>query len=366
MVKDTTLYDRLEVPSDASESQIKKSFIHLSKKYHPDKHTDEEKESASEKFKSITEAKEILLDTEKRSLYDQIGMDILNQNQNQQQNGFPFPGGFPGGFPGFPGFPGFNFNVNQGQQMQERRVDPITISIKVRLDQVYKGDKINLNYTCYKHCEPCNGDGGKLDVCNECQGKGKRVQIQQMGHMITQSISDCHPCQGRGKKVREACKKCDSKGTVDLQKNVSITLSPLMSSGDKVKMERGGHQFKQTFSDLIISIEIESHPIFKRNGDKLMMKLELTLYEALFGFTRTIKYIDDTSFTIESSTKTDYHTVKYVSEKNLCILFVYTLPLLKNVEEIVPTYIEENLKTVYPLVHVSNQNEVILAFLNSK
>ena len=50
MVKDTTLYDRLEIPPNADESQIKKAYIKLSKQWHPDKHDDDHKEEATVKF----------------------------------------------------------------------------------------------------------------------------------------------------------------------------------------------------------------------------------------------------------------------------------------------------------------------------
>ena len=53
MVKDSTLYERLEIPTDASESQIKKAFNNLSKKWHPDKNEDDMKVEADKKFKSI-------------------------------------------------------------------------------------------------------------------------------------------------------------------------------------------------------------------------------------------------------------------------------------------------------------------------
>ena len=56
MVKDTTLYDRLKLSTDATESQIKKSYIQLSKIWHPDKHPEEQKEEASKKFQDIKQA----------------------------------------------------------------------------------------------------------------------------------------------------------------------------------------------------------------------------------------------------------------------------------------------------------------------
>ena len=69
MVKDTILYDRLEIKSNASSEEIKKNYFRLSKIWHPDKHQDEndnDKIKATQKFQEINEAKEILLDEQKR------------------------------------------------------------------------------------------------------------------------------------------------------------------------------------------------------------------------------------------------------------------------------------------------------------
>ena len=95
-VKDSALYDRLGVPTDATDLQIKKAFIQLSKQWHPDKHRDEMKDEATQKFKDITEAKDILSDDDKRRTYDQIGMDILKQGGGGGMQGFH---GMPAGFP---------------------------------------------------------------------------------------------------------------------------------------------------------------------------------------------------------------------------------------------------------------------------
>jgi DnaJ-class molecular chaperone len=377
MVKDKTLYDRLNVPVDATEVQIKKSYVNLSRQCHPDKHTEETKEEASNKFKSITEAKDILLDAEKRRLYDQIGMDILKQGNNQMhQNANPFGPGFPfgGGNPFGPGFPfgggnpfghGFPFG-NQQQQQPTRNVEPIQLSIKLKLDQLYKKETIHLKYSFYKDCQPCQGEGGSVSTCQNCHGKGKRVIIQQMGNMISQHITDCDMCQGKGKIIEDTCNNCKSTGIINHEKTINLTLSPEMTTGDKIKVDKEGNHFKNVSSDLIVTLDIESHPIFKRNGKNLIMKVDLSLYEALFGFTKTLNYIDDSLFTIESSSKTDYHDVKFIMEKSLCIVFTVTIPDIKSVNEIVKPDTNENIKTFLHLINVSNPNEVILAFLNSK
>lgn len=114
-------YKILGVSKTANAQEIRRAYRKLAKEKHPDKlrskdMTEKEREKADEQFRSINEAKEVLLDEEKRAAYDR-GEDPMNPNA-QANNGNPFygqefrftstGGGFQGGFPGFPeGFPGF-------------------------------------------------------------------------------------------------------------------------------------------------------------------------------------------------------------------------------------------------------------------
>ena len=80
MLKDSTLYDRLQVSSSANENDIKKAYRKLSIKYHPDKNAND-KEEATKKFQEIYEPI-ILSDSEKRSKYDQVGMDYVKNDSD--------------------------------------------------------------------------------------------------------------------------------------------------------------------------------------------------------------------------------------------------------------------------------------------
>ena len=119
MVKDTTLYERLEISPDASEAQIKKAYNKLSKIWHPDRHVNssqDQKDKATAKFQEIAQAKEVLLDAEKRQIYDQVGMDMFKHGMDNTDAhagpdpfadfgnifgaGFPFGPGGMGGIPG--------------------------------------------------------------------------------------------------------------------------------------------------------------------------------------------------------------------------------------------------------------------------
>lgn len=80
MAKD--YYAVLGVPKDASAETIKKAYRKLALKHHPDKNPGNSQ--AEEKFKEITEAYAVLSDVEKRRQYDQFGDSGFHQRYSQE------------------------------------------------------------------------------------------------------------------------------------------------------------------------------------------------------------------------------------------------------------------------------------------
>ena len=95
--KGRDFYKILGVERDADERALKKAYMKLAVKFHPDKNPGDEE--AANKFKEISHAYDVLSDKEKRSTYDRYGEEGL------QGGGGGFHGAesiFEQFFPGFP------------------------------------------------------------------------------------------------------------------------------------------------------------------------------------------------------------------------------------------------------------------------
>ena len=103
-------YEVLGVSRNADEAQIKKAYRKLAKKYHPD--TNPGDAGAEKNFKEVTEAYNVLSDSEKRKLYDQFGHVAFDQSGAGAYGGYGSYGG-SGGYGGFGGFSGFGGGAGQ-------------------------------------------------------------------------------------------------------------------------------------------------------------------------------------------------------------------------------------------------------------
>ena len=86
-------YDILGISRSASSQEVKKAYLKLAKKYHPDKNSDDS--DAEKKFKELSEAYDVLKDGQKKAAYDRFGHGAF-------EDGAPGAGGF-GGQSGFAG-----------------------------------------------------------------------------------------------------------------------------------------------------------------------------------------------------------------------------------------------------------------------
>jgi len=137
-------YKTLGISKDASSEEIKKAYRKLALKYHPDRGGGEE---ASEEFKKVNEAYQVLSDPQKRSQYDQFGKTDFSSAGGQ--GGF---GGFSGfeGFSGFGSRQGFEFSFGGGglgdifENFFGQAFSQVQAEIKITPAQAVLGDKFQV------------------------------------------------------------------------------------------------------------------------------------------------------------------------------------------------------------------------------
>jgi DnaJ-class molecular chaperone len=310
MVKDDTLYQRLDVQSDASEEEINKAFKLLARKYHPDKHTNENKEEMTKKFQEILQAKEILLDEEKRKTYDQVGMDMLNNNGEQQPDIHEFFRQFQGQFNSFGGFNPFGQQHNTKEQGED-----IKLKLDVPLDKLYKCEVVNVSYKYKCICVKCNGEGskdGKSHSCNQCNGVGVVGRQIQIGPMLQIAQMQCPVCRGSGKQSVDKCDVCIGKTFTIKEKTISIPLKQGLTTGSEIPFPNKGHQLKNSRTNLIFIVNELPHHLFKRVNNDLILNVELKLYQALFGFDKVIEHLDGRKIHIHYDGKTEFNQVRKI------------------------------------------------------
>lgn len=279
-------YKILEIDKNADDDDINKAYKRLSKIYHPDKNPNNKSES-EENFKKINEAKNILLDKEKRKLYDDFGFEGLKGNVKQDFNPFDiFSNIFQNPF-----FNSQNFNTSQNFNSIQRQLFDEYLS----LEQVYSGCSIHKKLKINKECSKCQGFGfDNIVSCNTCNGRGSVTRIQQIGPIITQSNSSCNSCDGKGKTGYGNCSECKGSKNISKLIEIDVKFPPNIVQGS-------AFVYKMDNIELIFKANLKQHELFKRNNYDLNYTHKITLRDALCGFSFKLKMLDGNNIVIKNT-----------------------------------------------------------------
>lgn len=281
-------YRVLGVDKKASLADIKKAYRKLARKHHPDLNPGDK--AAEAKFREIQEAYSVLSDAKKRAQYDQYGFvgDIPPGAPGQQRT---TTGGFEGfDFSSFGSSPFQDLFENifrQRSQTAQRaqKGEDLHYTMKVGFQDAIDGVKTRIKLTRMVSCPNCGGRGfvqtGGQGVCPTCGGSGQASM--QRGFM--KFATTCPACGGTGRSPGTECSTCHGSGLVQKSELIAVRIPAGVNTGSKVRIPGKGNAGRNGGSpgDLYITIEVDIHPFFRREGKNICVKVPITMPEATLG-----------------------------------------------------------------------------------
>lgn len=286
-------YDILGIEKGASSDDVKVAFRKLAHKYHPDKKGGDEG-----KFKEVSEAYAVLSDQKRRAEYDTYGRTFSGGAEGFQ--GFDFSQ-FSRDFEGH----GVEFDLgdvfseffagNRGGRASRGR--DISIDIELSFRESIFGVERRVLLSKISSCTLCNGSGAgensKKQACVTCNGKGeiKETRSTFLGRFT--SNKTCTHCRGLGSVPDSVCSECRGNGVVKREEEIRVTVPAGVSAGEMIRMPRMGEAiFQGTPGDLYVKLHVATGGAFVREGDNILMTLNIKLTDALLGADYKIKTLD--------------------------------------------------------------------------
>jgi len=271
-------YEVLGINRDATDEEVKTTFRKLAFKYHPDHNRDD---GAEERFKEINEAYEVLSDPDKRVAYDRFGHSGEGF-RSWGFEGFDF-GGFGDIFDAF-----FGGATTANRQTPQRGTD-LHYRITITFEEAALGCEKEISISRTENCSQCQGIGCKPGSqptrCPNCNGTGQVRRVQQSIFGRFTNTTTCPQCRGEGRIITEPCSKCRGAGREKRQRDIMVRIPAGVEDSSQVRLSgegdagiRGGPP-----GNLYITLSVQQHEFFTRDGDNLLYELLVSFTQAALG-----------------------------------------------------------------------------------
>lgn len=301
----TDYYELLGVERNADDAALKKAYRKKAMQYHPDRNPGDAE--AEKKFKELSEAYDVLRDSEKRATYDRFGHAAFENGGmgGRGASGAEFAHSFSDIFDDL--FGEFMGGGGRSRRTGPARGDDLRYNLEISLEDAYLGKQVQITVPAAANCGTCSGSGsrpGSSPVsCTACNGAGK-VRMQQGFFMIERT---CPSCGGQGQVIQDPCEDCAGQGMIQEEKTLSVNIPAGVEEGTRIRLsaEGGAGARGGPPGDLYIFLSMTPHPIFERDGKNLFCRIPIPMTTAALGGSVEVPSIDGgrTKVTIPAGTQ---------------------------------------------------------------
>lgn len=318
-------YDVLGIAKGANADEIKRAYRTLAKKYHPDLNRDDPK-IAEEKFKEVSEAYEVLVDDQKRKLYDAYGHQGVNQqfgNQGFTWDQFTHFSDLEDIFGDLGFFGGVDlFGRRRRSSAGPAQGEDLRYDMEMSLEDAARGVEKELPIPHSVSCKECNGSGAEKGTspkkCPKCGGRGQVQTVRRQGYSQYVTIYPCDACGGKGTYIETQCASCKGRGAVQKIDKIQVKVPPGVDTGLRLRVQGEGEAGRRggPSGDLYIVLHVKPHPKFQRDGDDLHYDTEVPFTTAALGGEIEVPTLEGTvRLTIPTGTQS--HTIFRLGGKGM-------------------------------------------------
>lgn len=290
MAEKRDYYEILGVARDAANGELKSAYRKLALRHHPDRNPGDS--DAAEKFKEASEAYAVLSDPEKRARYDRYGHAGVSTGAAGFAQGFDPSvfGEFSDLFENFFGFSGFG-----GGGTSRQAGSDVVYRMEVSFRDAAFGVAAPLVISRLERCEDCSGSGAESGsrprTCPACGGRGR----QRLSQGFLTVTRPCLSCGGEGRVIDKPCRACGGEGRRRGSRKIEIRIPAGVETGSRLRLAGEGDAGANGGppGDLYVVLTIAEHEIFEREGDDVVLRMDLPFPTLVLGGEITVPTLEE-------------------------------------------------------------------------
>jgi len=282
-------YEVLGVPRDAENAALKSAYRKLALECHPDRNPGNPE--AAERFKETSEAYAVLSDPEKRARYDRFGH--AGVSPGAAAGGFGFD---PSVFADFSDLFGELFGFGAGGASGRGAAgSDLVYRIEISFREAAFGAQAPLQVSRLEPCDTCSGSGAapgtRAKSCRACGGSGR----QRFSQGFLAVTRPCPHCRGEGKVIESPCVDCRGEGRRRAARQLDVRIPSGVETGSRLRLAGEGDAGLAggPAGDLYIVLTVAADEVFEREGDDVVLRLDLPFPTLVLGGEVEIPTLED-------------------------------------------------------------------------